>query len=178
VHSQFPKVLALVLLTVSMAGAQGAAPKPQPKTPPRASEQTLAASEPFSVAIVERLLNNLRNAFEGEDRTQTLALFDREQMPDYSEFADNIGLFFQLYEPIRVQYRVVQTVDEAEKRVAIVEFTVEGTLASDTQPPARRTEQLRFKFGFSRHSEQPGTSSRTKYLRGMPGNNVPEESYS
>jgi hypothetical protein len=149
VHSQFAKLLVPVLLVVSMAGAQDAAPKPQPKTPPRASEQATAATEPFSVAIVERLLTDLRNAFEGEDRTQTLALFDREQMPDYAEFAGNIGMIFQRYDPIRVQYHVVQTVDEAEKRVAIVEFTLERTLANGTQPPARRTEQLRFNFGVS-----------------------------
>ena len=126
------RIFVLVFSLAMVAAAAGA-------TPP---------NEAFSPAVADRVLGALRDALTAQNSSRTLALFDRERMPDYAQFADSVGLLFQdynqKYEALNVRFHIVQTDDDSG--AAMVDFTLEATPASPQQMPVRHSAQLRFNF--------------------------------
>jgi hypothetical protein len=100
--------------------------------------------EPFSIAVADRVLGAFRDAILAHDRSHVLALFDRDRMPSYSEFAANLGPFFDRYESLRVRYHILQVSEEAN--TAVVEVTLEAATANSGPPPVRHDAPVRFSF--------------------------------
>ena len=132
----FSFVFLAAILAVSQERAQ----------PSAAQAQSRPANPPFSEGVAEGLLSELRDGIVGQDRGATLALFDQERMPDYSDFAERIGLMLERYDSFQVRYQLLQIAEETGANVAIVDLTLEAIPASENQLPVRRSAQLRFTF--------------------------------
>jgi hypothetical protein len=129
------KTAFLVLCCLAMVAAAVAVPAPPPEGG-------------FSTAVADQVLGSFRDALTAQNRDRTLALFDRDRMPDYAGFADSVGLLFQdynqKYESLRVRFHILQTDDDSG--TAMVDFTLEADPASPAQMPVRHSAQLRFSF--------------------------------
>jgi hypothetical protein len=127
-------LLLCFVLIAPVAGAQTPVPTPSAGT--------------FSIAVADRVLSALRDALLDQNRSRMLAMFDRNRMPGYAEFAVAIEPLFQQYEQkyqsFRVRYQILQTNDDA--CAAMVEFTLEAIPIDSNLPPVRHSDQLRFKF--------------------------------
>jgi len=114
------------------------------------STQPSARAEPanqsFSGEVAEGLVGQFCDGIVGLDREATLAVFDRERMPDYSAFAEQIGLMFAHYDSFQVRYELLQIAGEAGANLALIDFTLEAVPAGENQLPVRRSAQLRFTF--------------------------------
>ena len=142
---RFQSVVASVILAAAVASAQNNARQPSAETQAHEETQPAASgSQAFSLAVADRLLSSLREAIVGQNSTRTLALFDN-RMPEYSEFAVTLKSIFDRYDWFRVRYHILETTDE--RGMAVVNFTLEATPQSGTEPSVERTERLRFAFG-------------------------------
>ena len=132
----------LLLAVVPVFSRERVAPLSAQVESPSADQPSSALSE----GAAENLLSQLSEGIVGQDRAKILGLFDRERMPDYSDFAEQIGLMLDRYDSFRVRYRFLQLADEAAAHAAIVDFTLEAIPASENQLPVRGSAQLRFSF--------------------------------
>jgi hypothetical protein len=136
----------LLVLVAALALSQGSAQASPGRAPSRPKPAPTAADQPFSEVVAERLLNGLSEAILGQDEAAALALFDRDRMPNYAEFAQQMRSMLRQYGSFRVDYHLVQTFEETGQNIAVVEFTLEAIPASDTELPVRGSAQLRFSF--------------------------------
>ncbi len=134
-------MLAAPLLLIAAALCLGQ----EPTTPPKAAPEQPDA-ETFSDAVAGEALNQVRDGLEAHSQTLMLAAFDREKMQGYRAFEDQITAYFERYEGFRVRYRILQTMLEGARGIALVEFEVEQTPRGDNSPPQRRSAQLRFEL--------------------------------
>jgi hypothetical protein len=134
---------AIVLLASSMLFASDS---------PRQSS-TGAADAPAdafsSDQIAETLLNQIRDGLQAHNSRKMLAAFDREGMPGYLIFADQIQSFFAQYQSFRVYIRLEQSSFEQDKGAATASFQLEG-VARDGSAGMRREGELTFEFSRTR----------------------------
>jgi len=135
----FRWVTVMVLLGCSMLLASAAPPQDSTGTgdaPPNA----------FSANQIEqKLLNQVRNGFETHNSRRMLGAFDREGMPGYLAFQDQVEAFFAQYESFRASVRLEGSSFEQDKLTATAIFKLEGIPRSGG-PAMRREAELTFEF--------------------------------
>ena len=127
----------MLLLLVMAAPAQ--ALSSQSKPPPAAND--------FSEAVATRLLDKLRSGLESGSLEDMLDTFDREKMPNYNAFRDQLRSFLSKYQEVRVRYHITQTWSENGRGIALADFEMEGTPTSGGVTPLHSQGQIRFEFG-------------------------------
>ena len=111
-----------------LAGAQSA---PQPQVP---------AETAFNDRAASTLLRQLSEALEGHSRKKLLALFDLSRMKDGPLFQQQLGLFLEQTESIRVHLNLVET--SADNRMSVdAEMELQPVNGG---PASRRNERLAF----------------------------------
>ena len=134
----------VLLLLVMAAPAQALSLQSQPQPPPP------PAANDFSEAVATRLLDKLRSGLESGSLEDMLDTFDREKMPNYNAFRDQLRSFLSKYQEVRVRYHITQTWSENGRGIALVDFEMEGVPTSGCIPPLHSQGQIRFEFGRGR----------------------------
>jgi hypothetical protein len=98
-----------------------------------------------SKQIAQLLLNQLRDGLQAGNSRKMLAAFDREGMPGYLVFQDQVEAFFAQYESFRVAIRLEESAFEQDKGTATAFFQLEG-VPRYGGPEVRREAELAFDF--------------------------------
>ena len=119
--------------------AQGKAAKAKrlPLTPP--------ASKEFSHDVAVQVLGLIRDGLHNHSPGRMLVAFDREKLPDYLAFEDQVHAYFNQYDSFRSYFRILQTSTEQNHGVVLAEWQIESSRDS-AQPPQRRDAQVRFEL--------------------------------
>lgn len=138
-HIRYVRVTALILLTASLlvSAVSSAKDKPNDK------------AEPFSGAVTERLMNQVRDGLKTGNADTVLAAFDRDNTPGYDEFAAQLHAFLGRWENIRIYYQIIQSTEKpcaTACGVGIVQFQMEGNDVQSLLPAMRRSTQLELTF--------------------------------
>ena len=105
-----------------------------------------AQSKPVLPAFTEedavRILDNLSQALEANDPDGLLKAFDRDQMPNYDSFRDQIFSFFGAYPEFLTNYHLRQVAMEENRALMLTDFELQER--SPQGQPIRKQAQLRF----------------------------------
>src|SRR5947207_9050015 len=110
------------------------------QTEQSAPVQTQDAANAFSDAIASRLLSTVREGLEAHMSRKMLGAFDLAKMSGGSAFRDQITVFFNQYESIRVHFKL----QEVTGNVAVVDAEMEMNPGSDIGAAQHKHLQLRF----------------------------------
>ena len=128
----------LVLVMAAPAQALSLQSQPQSQPPPAAND--------FSEAVATRLLDKLRTGLESGSLEDMLDAFDREKMPNYNAFRDQLRSFLSKYQEVRVRYHITQTWTEDGRGIAVVDFELQATPQGGEVQPVHNEAQLRFEM--------------------------------
>jgi hypothetical protein len=137
--SGFGSLAAIGLLAGSILLASAS-----PRQSSTAAEDTPADAF-SSTQIAQKLLNQIRDGLQASNSRQMLAAFDREGMPEYLVFQDELEAFFAQYESFRVAIRLEEISFGPEQGTATVFFQLEG-VPRYGGPAMRREAELTFEF--------------------------------
>ena len=141
--SGFGSLAAIGLLAGSILLASAS-----PRQSSTAAEDTPADAF-SSTQIAQKLLNQIRDGLQASNSRQMLAAFDREGMPEYLVFQDELEAFFAQYESFRVSIRLMESSFEQDKGTATASFRLEG-VPRYGGPAVRREGELIFEFSRTR----------------------------
>ena len=130
---------ALVAQDAPPPAVKGKAPKARrlPPTPP--------ASKEFSEDVATQVLALIRDGLHNHSPGRMLAAFDREKLPDYLAFEDQVHAWFNQYDSFRSYFRVLQTSTDGNHGMVLAEWQIESSRDS-AQPAQRRDAQVRFEL--------------------------------
>ncbi len=106
-------------------------------------------TEPFSEAVAERLMRQVRDGLVAGDADAALAAFDRDNMVGYREFAAQLQEFLRTWENVRVYYQIVQSAEKdcaTACGTATVQFEMEANNVQTQLPATRRGAQIELTF--------------------------------
>ncbi len=115
----------------------------------RAKEKPVNKEVPFSEAIAEQLMRQVRDGLVAGDADAALAAFDRDNMVGYREFAAQLQEFLRTWENVRVYYQIVQSAEKdcaTACGTATVQFEMEANNVQTQLPATRRAAQLEVVF--------------------------------
>jgi hypothetical protein len=128
--------LAPFVLLLSNLGASAQQTSP-------AAHSDANSSPVFAEADAVRLLEELRRAFETENRSRFLKPFDAKRMPGYAAFRDQVAAFFARYGEFTVRYHVNQVTMDGELGGAMADFEFDARPRDGVTPSIRRRVALR-----------------------------------
>jgi len=108
-------------------------------------KEAAQATIEFDERAAAGVLGTIRDGLEGHSQRLLLSAFDGEKMEGFEGFRDQIEAYFTRYEGFRVSYHIVQTSEENERGVILVDFLVENTPRGGGRI-SRREGQLRFEL--------------------------------
>lgn len=126
-------VLALILALASWTLAQNS------PAPPSGSSPAPSFGEEQALTVFD----NLQSALQSYNRKQFLSLFDSTRMQNFPDFRDHVKNLFDKYDSFTVTYRLTQTAMENANGIALADFGLDGTAASEDGSDLRRHTQLR-----------------------------------
>jgi hypothetical protein len=140
-------LLSFLLLTSVALVAQDAPPPAVKGKAPRAKRlpPTPPSSKEFSEDVATQVLGLIRDGLHNHSPGRMLAAFDREKLPDYLAFEDQVHSYFNQYDSFRSYFRILQTSTEGNHTVVLAEWQIESSRDS-AQPAQRRDAQVRFEL--------------------------------
>lgn len=132
----FCEIALAIVLTAQFAVAQEKPPSSQPA-------QSSAAAPAFTDEQAISVLDNLQAALQSYNRKKFLAQFDSGKMPGFSAFQNEIKALFDKYDSFTVTYHLTESAMQNGNGVALAEFGLDGTAASEDGVDLRRHTQLR-----------------------------------
>jgi hypothetical protein len=156
IRQLFRAILLIVLLLSSAAlfaqnapppAAKGKAPKAKklPPTPP--------ATQEFSEDVAAQVLELIRGGLQSHDPSRMLAAFNRDQLPNYLTFEDQVHAYFNQFDSFRSYFRILQTSTEGDHGVVLTEFQIEAS-SNAGRLPLRRDAQVRFELAAGKNGWQ------------------------
>ena len=144
------KFMGVVLLTLAATLLTSAQDAPAPAAKGRVSKPkrvpaTPAASKEFSDDVATQVLGLVRDGLQSHSSARFLAAFDREGLPDYLAFEDQVHSFFNQYDSFRAYFRLLQISKDDSRGLVLAEWQIESTRDS-SGPPQRRQSQVRFEL--------------------------------
>jgi hypothetical protein len=115
----------------------------QAKPPSSQSAQSSAAAPAFTDEEALSVLDTLQAALQSYNRKKFLAQFDSGKMPDFSAFQNEVKGLFDKYDSFTVTYHLMESAVQNSNGVALAEFGLDGTAASEDGVDLRRHTQLR-----------------------------------
>jgi len=125
-------------------GQTGTAPEAQSpdSSAPESSDDKLDLSE----QVIRDVFAPLQRGFEGHNLYQVSAVFDTQEMPDYSHFRDRLRAFFADYDSLRFRYQLLQVTSNKNRAFAVADIAMEATPHDPSQVTVRRDSQVRFQM--------------------------------
>jgi hypothetical protein len=97
----------------------------------------------FAEADGVRLMNELRQALEVNNRSRFLKMFDAKRMPGYATFRDQVTEFFGKYDEFEAGYHVTQVAMDGEFGAVLADFETYARPSDGVTPSARKRVRLR-----------------------------------
>jgi hypothetical protein len=125
-------VAALVAALLLMAGGSRA------QVNDRGDDQTQQL-----MAAAERVMSTLSDGLIGHSTGHFFSAFDRDQMQDYSSFADQVRTFFGQHDNFKVHYQIVEVRATSDRMAAVTaNVELEGDDVNSDVPGVSRNGQL------------------------------------
>jgi hypothetical protein len=102
----------------------------------------------FSEADGVRLMNELRQALESENRSRFLKMFDAKRMPGYAVFRDQVAEFFGKYDAFEARYHLTQVAMDGEFGAVLADFELDAKPRDGVTPNVRKRVPLRLVTGW------------------------------
>jgi hypothetical protein len=102
----------------------------------------------FSEADGVRLMNELRQALESENRSRFLKMFDAKRMPGYAAFRDQVAEFFGKYDAFEARYHLTQVAMDGEFGAVLADFELDAKPRDGVTPNVRKRVPLRLVTGW------------------------------
>ncbi|MGC2195909.1 MAG: hypothetical protein WA628_14625 [Terriglobales bacterium] len=131
-------VLLLVVVALSGGSGPGLAQDARPDAQPAA-----AARRTFTEADGVRLMNELQQALNTNNRSRFLKTFDAKRMPGYTAFRDQVAEFFEKYDGFEASYHVTQVAMDGEFGALLADFELYARPSDGVTPSARKKVRLR-----------------------------------
>lgn len=96
--------------------------------------------------VIKDVFDPLQRGIQGLNPDQVLALFDKDEMPDYAQVRDQVRTFFNRYQSINVRYQLLQVTSQKDSSSAVVEIQMDAVPVDESLVPLRRDVQLRFEM--------------------------------
>ena len=108
--------------------------------------QDSAAPQPLDLSdeVVRDVFMPLQSSLNTSNRDHLLAVFDRDDMPDYAQLRDQFTALLAHYDSIMFRYRLLQVTEQQGHATAVIEADMEATPSSTATTPVRRSQQMRF----------------------------------
>jgi hypothetical protein len=142
-----PATCALLWIALACVTVVGVCPTAGAQEAGKATEKSPATAV-FNEADAVRVLSDLRQAAESDNRGRFLKPFDAKKMPGFAAFRDQIAEFFETYGPIRMNYHVTQATTDGDFGAAVVEVTLDGPARQGATANLRKTVSTRLVFGW------------------------------
>ena len=97
----------------------------------------------FAEADAVRLMDEMRQALESNNRNGFLKLFDAKRMPGYTVFRDQVAEFFGRYNSFQTQYHVMQVARDGELGAMLATFEIDAGPSDGVTPNVRKSVSLR-----------------------------------
>lgn len=96
-----------------------------------------------NAVMAEGALRTLNNGLTSHNAVQFLSAFDPDRMPDYSNFADQVQMFFGTYDNFRVHYQILEVRLVSDKSASVTaNLELQADSATGDGPGVGRNGQL------------------------------------
>lgn len=146
-RNQRPTTWAWLWIALACATVVGVCPIASAQDAGKVSEKG-PTTPAFNEADAVRVLSDLRQAIESDNRGRFLKPFDAKKMPGFAAFRDQIAVFFETYGPIRMNYHVTQATTGGDFGAAVVEIMLDGPARQGATANLRKTVSTRVVFGW------------------------------
>jgi hypothetical protein len=102
----------------------------------------------FTEADAVRLMDELRQALEADNRSRFLKIFDAKRMPGYAAFRDQVAEFFGKYDAFEARYHVTQVAMDGQLGALLADFEFDAKPSDGVTPNVRRRVPLRLVTGW------------------------------
>ncbi len=127
-----------MLLAIALAGLFSAADVMAQATGAQQDEESQPAP-----AAAEQVMHTLSDGLTGNSARNFLSAFDPDQMPDYSNFAGQVRMFFSIYDNFRVHYQIVEVRAKSDRSASVTaNVELDGDNANSDVPGPNRAGQL------------------------------------
>ncbi len=141
-------------LLVSCQPCAGMTRNQEPGPAEAAAQDATANATPATGAfelsdeIVRDVLTNLQRGMETHSLDWILDAFDATNMPNYSQFRDQMAAFLRLHDTIKFRYQLLQVTEDKEKDTAFAIADIDMAAdPSDILPTEQhRSTQMRFQL--------------------------------
>jgi hypothetical protein len=100
---------------------------PDANSAPQNKKPQAVDAEVFDERAAAQVLGTIRDGLEGHSSRRLLSAFDADKMDGYLTFQDQIEAYFTRYEATRITLRILQTSEENNRGVILVDFQLENT---------------------------------------------------
>lgn len=128
------RAVLLLVCVFSSGSGQGFAQETKPD---------VSARPVFAEADGVRLMDELRQALEGDSRSRFLMLFDAKRMPGYAAFRDQVTEFFAKYDAFEVRYHLTQVAMDGDYGAVMADFELDAKPSDGVTPNVRKRVGLR-----------------------------------
>jgi hypothetical protein len=97
----------------------------------------------FAEVDAVRLMDEMCQALESNNRNRFLKLFDAKRMPGYTVFRDQVAEFFGRYNSFQTQYHVMQVARDGELGAMLATFEIDAGPSDGVTPNVRKNVSLR-----------------------------------
>lgn len=145
--SKVPYFVAL-LLYFALRTTLGLFSQTAPSSPQTAPHALPPPAQSFDLSdeVVQDVLTKFQTGLESHSLDRVLAIFDAENMKDFSRFRDQMTAFFHLHDNIKFRYQLLQVTENKDSGSATAEVEMDADPADILPTEHRRTAQLRFQI--------------------------------
>ncbi|HEX6880792.1 MAG TPA: hypothetical protein VF135_10540, partial [Terriglobales bacterium] len=133
----------LLFGTLCLLAQDSPAPAANGKAKAPNAVQAAPQQSEFSESVAAQLMGQIRDGLHSHSSRRMLTAFDRDKMPNYLVFEDDVRAFFNQYGSFRSYFRILQSSVENDRGVILANWQIEASPDSGG-PPERRDEQVRF----------------------------------
>jgi hypothetical protein len=134
------RMSAVLVLVCALSGGSGQGFGQDAK---KDAKPDTSARPVFAEADAVRLMDELRQALEADNRGRFLKIFDAKRMPGYAAFRDQVAEFFGKYDAFEVRYHVTQVTMDGDFGALLADFECDAKPSDGVTPNVRRRLSLR-----------------------------------
>src|SRR6516165_8356995 len=135
------------LLSIA-AFAQDSQPAADSVSAGQSADQAPSSVSPTELSneVIKDVLSDFQRGFETHSLDRVLGVFDREEMPDYAQFRDEMAVYFRLHESFKLRYQLLQVNADKDVGTATVDIEMDEDPLDTLATAQRRSTQMRFQI--------------------------------
>jgi hypothetical protein len=138
----------MTCIGVIAAIAQDSQPPVESSTQGQTADQpsTTLSSSDLSDEVIKDVLSDFQQGFETHNLEKVLSVFDAEDMPNFSQFRDQMVAYFRLHESFKLRYQLLQVNPDKDIGTATADIEMDEDPLDTLPTPKRRSTQMRFQI--------------------------------